>query len=394
MIRPKLRKLERHPLDRGDERLLVLRDPLGLAEPVALPAEAAPVLDLLDGKRNPLQIRQSLLLTRGVDIPADDIEALVTDLGDAGLLDDDRFRDRWSEMHTEFLEQAVRPSRLAGLVYPADPAALAAELEAALPDPSARTRGDLLAVVCPYQPFEPTAALLDSTLRDLPSARELDLILVLGTDHGPGMLPYVITDKPYATPLGVAPSPARFASTLAGALPWVLREEIRHRDALSLEIATVLLHHLYGRDCPPILSVLCGSTVLNPRAADRVDEFLAQLERLVGQHRVLIWASAELGHVGEAYGTPPVQETTRDLLEERDRGLLNALCHGHTQALRRRCLESDELLGRASGSATFVTLATLLPIGFTAELAGYVTRPAPGDDGWAGLAGLRFHAPR
>jgi hypothetical protein len=38
--RPKLRKVDRAVLRRGDELLVVLRDPLGIAEPAALPEEA------------------------------------------------------------------------------------------------------------------------------------------------------------------------------------------------------------------------------------------------------------------------------------------------------------------------------------------------------------------
>jgi hypothetical protein len=95
MDRPRLRKVDRTLLRRGDELLVVLRDPLGLAEPAAFPQEAAQVLDMLDGQRTAAQIRQSLLLRERMNLSLEDIRALLAELGEAGYLDDDRFRGMW-----------------------------------------------------------------------------------------------------------------------------------------------------------------------------------------------------------------------------------------------------------------------------------------------------------
>ncbi|MCB9752768.1 MAG: AmmeMemoRadiSam system protein B [Myxococcales bacterium] len=394
--RPRLRAVERLPLARDDEAWIVLRDPLGLSEPVTVPSEAGPLLDLLDGQRTPAQIRQSLLMRGALDIPTADIEALVADLSDAGLLDDPRFRARWQAHHEAFLEAPTRAPRHAGTLYPDDPETLRATLSRALPGRDGRfaQRRAALALICPHQPAQAIPDLLDATARDLPPAEQLDAIVILGTDHGVGLTPYAATGKRYQTPLGEAPAAARLLAELEEQLPWITREEIRHRAGHSVELAVCALHYLYEDSCPPILPILCGQSSLARREGLRaeVDDFLAAMGRALARRRVLLWTSAELGHAGPAYGGPALPPDASARLERRDRALLQSLLDGRPERLLRACLEDDPQLGRASGSAALVTLARLLPLGYQATLTGYRVASAPGvEPGLAGLAGLRVY---
>ena len=352
--RPRLRKtLERYPLTRDDEDWLVLRDPLGVSEPVALPSEAGPVLDLLDGQRTPAQIRQSLLMRGKLDVPTAEIEALVADLGDAGLLDDTRFRARWQARHEAFMAGPTRPPRFAGMLYPEDPQTLLATLSRALPGRPERLveNSDLLAVICPYQPVPEISSLLDRTARQLPPAERLDAIVILATDHGAGLTPYAATAKRYRSPLHEAPAAEELLGELVEQVPWLTREEIRHSGGHSIELAVCLLHYLYGKSCPPILPILCGATATGQRGADELqtelDSFLAAMERALGRRRVLLWVSAELGHAGPAYGGPALPRDAAARLERRDRSLIDSLLAGRSEQLLRRCREHDDELGRA-----------------------------------------------
>lgn len=400
--KPRLRKLERLQLRRGDDVLLVLRDPTGLGEQVAFPQEAAPVLDALDGQRTLPQIRQSLAMRGLLEIGLAELEALVRDLESAGLLDDAAFRARWEAVHREFLAAPVRPPRWAGLLYPDDPAALAAALDAALPDREARlVRGrDTLGVVLPHQPLpaggEPpssalaaAAGLYDEVLRDLPAPGEFDLVVAIGTDYHPGLTPFVVTDKRYATPRGELPGEPALVRALERRLPWVRREEIRHREALSLELAALALQHLYGETCPPVLPVLCGPAALE--LGGEVEAFLATMEHVLGGRRVLWWVAAELSHDGPAFGRPPLSSERVAAIAERDRWCLAALADGRPELLARRCRDGDPALGRPSGAAALVTAARLLPVGYRAAFVAYAAGRPPGpDEGWVGLGGLRL----
>ncbi len=396
MDRPKLRKLERHRLERDGEALLVLRDPLGVSEPVAFPEDAAPLLDLLSGERTPDQIRQTLLF-RGLDFDREQIDELLGDLGDAGLLDDANFRDRWRSMHTAFLAAPTRPARFAGLLYPADPTELAAHLEGLLGPAAARLEAgsSLTGIVIPHQPFERCADLLDRTLRGLPEATEIDCVVVLGTDHHPGLTPFTTTDKTFETPLGPIVSDQARVAALSRRIEWIRREEIRHREAMSIEVAAVVLRYLYGSKAPPILPILCGhSALLVGDAGAAAEEFQSLCADLSENPRVLWLAVAELGHCGPAYGRPPIERHTAELLAERDRGLLNALVRAQLHELQRRCLADDMTLGTPSGAAVLMTLARLLAVGFSGQVSAYELLTAPGDDdGLLGIAGVRLHRP-
>jgi len=395
MDRPKLRKVDRHAHQRGPEALLVVRDPLGLADPFAIDAEFGVVLDLLDGTHTLSQVRQSLLMRHGMDLPLEDLRGFVGDLRDAGLLDDETFRDRWAQAHTDFLEATERAPVLAGVVYPEHPGELTASLERAVPstvariDPASRTCG----LVVPHDPPDRAAAvgLLDRTLRGLPPADRLEAVVILGTDHGPGLVPYVVTNKPFTTPLGSVPCASAFANALLRRLPWVGREEIRHRDAISIEIAVVYLQHLYGETCPPIVPILCGQTVLEPRegSEDQAERFVVAMESLLEDRDVLLWVSAELTHAGEAYGRPALSEAGAAAVEQRDRDLVEALRRGKADGIAAAC-SANHPQGRPSGGPALSTVARLLPETARAQLVQYALVDAPDGTGKVGQAGVRM----
>jgi len=380
--------------------LVVVRDPLGLAEAFALDAELAPVLDLLDGAHTLAQIRQSLLLTQSLDLPVDDLAAFIGQLRDQALLDDDAFRERWAATHAEFLEAPTRAPVLAGLVYPEDPDALAAVLERAIPsDPpgAARTRRDspVIGALVPHGPLPRVGALLDETLRGLPPPESLEHIVILGTDHSPGLLPYAVTAKPYATPLGVLPVATDLVAALERRVPWILREEIRHRDAISIELAVVILQHLYGDRCPPILPVLCGATALGvAEQASACERFELALGGLCEDRPVLWWVSAELSHAGPAYGRPSMTSSQQVELQERDSSLLTALRTGDEAALTEVTLR-EHAQGTASGGPALAAAIRILPAGYRGELVRQTSYEAPGDaPGVVGVGGVRLFAPR
>ncbi len=405
--KPRLRKVERLQLRRGDDVLIVLRDPTGLSEQVAFPIAAAPLLDALDGQRTVPQIRQSLALRGVLDLDQGAIEAVVRDLGDAGYLDDDAFRARWEAVHRAFLADPVRRTRWAGVLYPDDPAVLAGQFAAVLGDPAARLSGtsDVLGVLVPHQPpptgAEPPRAaarvageLMAATLHDLPRADALDLVVVLGTDYHPGLLPFALTDKRHATPLGEAPTDPALVRALVRRLPWIRREEIRHRDAMSSELAVAALKYMYGETCPPVLSILCGPAALDAAPDGQVETFIATMEHVLEDRRVLWWIAAELSHDGPAYGRPALQSERVAALAGRDQLCLGALAEGRTELLARRLADAEDSLGRPSGAAALVSAARLFPVGYAADRVGYAAGRPPGpDDGWVGLAGLRFIRP-
>jgi AmmeMemoRadiSam system protein B len=388
---------------RGDEHLLVLRDPLELCEPFAIDVEYEPVLDALDGQRTLAQVRQSLLMRGVVEVDLDDLAAFVDELHEIGLLDDDRFRELWAEAHVAFVEQEVREPVRAGLLYPEDPKQLRAWLEPALPrDSSSSLREPIaageaqppawtqppIAVIAPHQPPPSCAAGLRRLLSILPEPEHYQRVIVLATDHSPGLLPYATCDKDMATPLGSIPADLATLAQLEERLPWLLREQIRLRTCDPLEWTSLLLRGLWGDRCPPIVALACGQTRLTTQdGLEHARELVATLRELKLES-TLWWAAAELSHVGPAYGHaeyPDPGEVERD-----DRATLEPLLRNHPEALA-AALMARPAAQRPSGSAALVTLADILPANYRAVLMDYSLLPAPGDaPGWIGCPIVRI----
>ena len=397
--RPKLRRVERDERTLDGERVLLLRDPMDVAESFALDAEFAPVLELLDGTRTVLQIRQSLHMRGVLDLPVDALTDFVHDLSAQGWLDDDAFRDKWAALHADFLDEDPRAPRFAGLLYPREPDAIRSAYAAVLGDrPRISPSSSLVGLLVPHGPLELVGEILAETLLDLPPAEDLDCVVVLGTDHGPGLLPFAAARRGFDTPLGVVPADEALLDALERRIEWAFREEVRHRGAHSIELSALTLRALYGDAVPPIVPVLCGAGVLRARGSEAAERFVATLELLLEGRRALIWGSAELSHGGVAYGRPPLDAAGVTALEDRDRDCLDDFVHGRLRALSRKCT-LDHPQGRPSGGAVMSALRQLLP-NARGELSHYRAIPIPDPmeepdahargRSIAGLAGVRF----
>lgn len=374
------------------ERVLILRDPMDVAESFALDAEFAPVLDLLDGTRTVLQVRQSLRMRGVLDLPVEALTDFVENLSAEGWLDDDAFRDRWAAMHADFLDEDPRAARFAGMFYPADPHLLRSAYAGILGDaPRVREKSPVVGLLAPHGPLELVGPTLSQTLVELPKPEDLDCVVILGTDHGPGLLPYAAARRGFDTPLGPVPAHAELLDALDRRLEWAFREELRHRGAHSIELAAVSLRALYGDAVPPIVPILCGAGVLRTRDPQAAERFTATLEALLDGHRTLLWGSAELSHGGVAYGRPALDRAGVASLEDRDRACLDDLVRGRIGALSKKC-KADHPQGRPSGGAVMNTLRQLLPDA-RAQLAAYRAVEIPTDapsPSVAGFAGVRF----
>jgi AmmeMemoRadiSam system protein B len=402
---------------RGDEALVVLRDPLELVEPFAIDAVHEPVLDALDGQRSLTQVRQSLLMRGLASVDLADLEDFVEALGEAGLLDDDRFRDAWAAAHAAFDDVEIRAPRRAGLLYPEDPEALRAWLSAALPlAPRSEAKAHAqhvgeapapawvrapIAIVTPHQPPPSIASGLRRLLSSLPAPEHYRRVVILATDHTPGLLPYASADKDWGTPLGPVACDLELLAKLDDRVPWLLREQTRLRLSDPIEWVTLLLRAMWGDRCPPVLPLACGQTRLTTHdGALSARELIAVLDDLLGEStragEVLWWATAELSHVGPAYGHQELP--SREQVEADDRRLLAPLLDNYPEQLARLCM-ARPAASRPSGTACLLTLADLLPDRYRATLVDYQTLPAPGQDagpnsgpdsGWIGCPIIRI----
>lgn len=386
MDRPRLRKVHRIREPHADGPRIVLYDPLGFADEVAIDAVFEPILDRLDGTRTVRQIRQSLLMSDGPAISTEDLAAFVEDLSAAGLLDDETFRDRAAAAIAEFDAAPVRAPVAPGTVFPADVGQLVRSLGRILsqPPPRIEAGASTCAVVTPDLPPSAVAPLLDATVRALPERDAVDLVVFLGTDPMPGHVPYTVCTKAYATAVGTVPvSP--LVDALLERVPEAGREELRHRRAHTVEIAATYLAWVYGSAPPPALFVLVSRAAVEDQAAR--DRFLAALESVCAGRRPLLWGSCALSHTGPAYGVDvPADQAARS-----DERMLEAL---RTASPNRLARAARRARPPSSGAGVLSTLLELLPPGSTATAVDYrQVAPGHGIEGRVGAVGARFASP-
>lgn len=380
-LRPKLRPLDARWVQIGGELRLWLRDPLGLSNQMAfVPPGLVPLLALLDGNREPGRLAAAFQLQTGTRLSTDVLEAVLQQLERALLLEGPHLESAAAAALHSFRAGSCRPPALAGHSYPAEPAALDRyfaecvagasgasdwrdERAAADEQQSGAVTEDVVGiamngaaradaggqrpvrgVICPHIDFARGGAVYPRAW--LPAAADVaaaELVIVFGTDHagGPGRL--TPTRQHYATPWGVLPTAAEWVDRLCDALggPEVAyAEELHHKHEHSIELAITWLHWAARKAggegaAPRLLPVLCGSfhpyltgdTATPPAIDPAAVAALCVLREAAASGRTMVVASADLAHVGPAFGDVlPLGLLERKRLAVADRQLLESGC--------------------------------------------------------------------
>jgi AmmeMemoRadiSam system protein B len=337
---PRLRPLELKWIDDGKQRVLLLRDPAGIApNPATVPAWVAYLLSLCDGKRDASALRAAFELRTGQAISMKRVEELLGQLDEALFLDTPHFHAAQRHLLDQYRSSPFRRPALADQVYPADADKLSKELAAYRPtgQMSPASPG-VRAVISPHIDYQRGGPVYAETWdRAAAAVQAAEIVVVFGTDHAgaPGKL--TLTRQSYATPLGVLPSAPDVVDRLAQAIGEddAFEEELHHRREHSIELAAVWLHLMSGSPPPAVIPVLCGSFYrftegeTDPAAFETFERALAALGEATAGRRVLLVAAADLAHVGPAFGDPqPYGADDRAHLAEKDARLLEAICAG------------------------------------------------------------------
>lgn len=418
---PKLRPVEARWINHEERPYLFLRDPVGLSEAQLLvPAPLAPLLALCDGTRDPGALRTALELRTGLRLPLDQVHDLLHQLSESLFLDDPRYGAVLRSRLDAYRSAACREPALAGKVYPEDPN----ELEKALasfgptedggssdfPPLGKGGRGEvpaplapLVGVISPHIDYERGGPIYARTWgKAAPALQELELAVILGTDHAGGPAVLTLTKQHYATPFGVLPTNQGIVESLARALgpQRSLAAEIHHAREHSVELAAVWLHYaLGGRPCQ-LVPILCGSLDhalqddTRPEDADPgLAEALAILSHALATRSAVVIAAGDLAHMGPAFGdAAPMDVAGRARCTAGDEALLAAMAAGEADrfldAVRR---EGDAR--RICGLSPIYLALRLLP-GATGEVTGYTHCPADPEGGsLVSIAGVLLRRP-
>jgi AmmeMemoRadiSam system protein B len=373
--RPRLVPVESQVITCDDgERLMVLRDPAGIAgEGLGLSPAAYWVAAQLDGSRTPAEVLAHAR-SSGARLAAAELAALIDALSEAGFLEGPAREAQRRRALREFRAQSARPPSCAGGVYPTDPDALRSALDGWLrhPDgsaPEALPRGPVRLVIAPHIDYARGAAGYAHAYRAL-AAADADLFVVFGTAHTTPPHLFTLTRLDQDTPLGPVRTDRAVVEALAAELgeTELFDDELAHRDEHSVELQLVMLAHVVRRAFT-VVPVLCSSISHLPDPAPATARFLSALGRAV-QGRDVCWvAGADLAHVGPLYGDPrPPSARELASLADQDRRTLRRVASGDAAGFHREAIRDDKRR-RLCGIAPIY--AALRASGLPAQLLHY-----------------------
>lgn len=345
--RPRLVPFESHEVTCDDgERLMVLRDPAGIAgEGLGLSPGAYWVAAQLDGTRTLAELL-ALARSQGASLGSAELNALLDALAEAGFLEGPSREVQRARALREYRAQPTRPPSCAGSVYPAEPAELRRALDRMLTlpgDPGPAPPGPVRLLVAPHIDYARGATGYAHAYRAL-AGSDADLFVVFGTAHSTPPHLFTLTRLDHDTPLGPVRTDAAVIARLVEALgeEELFEDELTHREEHSVELQLVLLAHLVKRPFT-VLPVLCSSISGDRDPGLATAGFLGALARAVAGRRVCYVAGADLSHVGPMYGDPrPASRRELAALAAEDRRTLELLCAGDAAAFHRDAVRDDD----------------------------------------------------
>ena len=349
-IRPKIRRVQVSTGQLQGQKVVVLRDPLGLVDrAVAVPRGIAPLLELCDGTRDIAMLRTALELRTGLRVGPHYVERMVNELDEALLLENQRFSEVYKDTINSYRAAPYRLPTLAGTVYSADPELLGRNFQEYFGSVSHELKdesdgiGEVRGLVSPHIDYQRGAAVYAEVWQRAEEAvRETNLVIILGTNHNDCNKLFTLTRQNYFTPWGVLPTAGDVVDELAAILGEheVFAEELHHRTEHSIEIVAVWLHYLLKERACEIVPVLCGSfnrfveSDEQPCDNREIALFIDALREITENRRTLIVAAGDLAHVGPAFGDSyPIGLAERAALSSADTELIECMSKGDAEAM-------------------------------------------------------------
>jgi len=372
MEKPRLRPVEIIPVVHENRRMFHLYDPSGVGEGLLLSPGAVQIaVSYFNGENTVRDIQAAFLRRTGSLLSSEDLNRLIAALDEAGLLDSDNFRKRLQARREAYLAEPLRPATHAGGAYPADPTELKERLREILrkaEEKGARPVENLRALVAPHIDFVRGSMGYGYAYSALQGRRPPERVIVLGTGHHVTSRPIVLTEKDFATPLGVVKTDRGLVKRLTEACgPEILEDQFEHATEHSVEFQAVLLRYLFGGKFS-LVPVLCGAFPTPepggklPREVPLIERFIEELRAIVGEaaEETLVVAGVDFAHVGPRFGAEePVDEALLTAVEVSDRALLASLCQGDADGFYRRLGTHGNKYGVCGYAAMYTLLAAL-----------------------------------
>jgi hypothetical protein len=270
----------------------------------------------------------------------------------------------------------TRRPAVAGMFYPADPAALRAAVAAmAPPDGAARPA---IAVLVPHAGYAYSGRVAGATWARVAVPR---LVCLLATNHtGSGPAFAVWPGGRWVSPLGDVPIDDRLTRAVLDGCPEAEEDASSEEGEHSAEVQVPFLLHRNPGVRMAVVTVSHGRLPFRERAA-RLRAFGEALGRVAASavEPVLVAASSDMSHVGASFAQEPPPEDTADAFARaQDRSALDRYLALDAAAFERvvreqrvsMCGWAPALVALAAATAQGATRAELVRYATSAEVSG------------------------
>ncbi len=341
---PRLRTdIELIPVKSQGERYICFRDPQGFNSGLVFMSwETLDIIRFFDGTHAIVDIQAAWMQETGQMVFGDDIQRVIDQLDEHGLLDSPQFQARKQQIEHEFISAPVRKAAHADGSYPADPTLLRQRLDeffrvdgaAGLPEFETPSN-DIKGIVAPHIDLRVGGACYSWAYKELAERSAAETFIILGTSHyGYGDL-FVPTRKDFETPFGVMKTDRAFLDLLEKNYGGpVGTEEMMHRIEHSIEFQVVFLQYLFQDRRPvqivPILVTSFHDMLLkktSPLDDPRVGTFVQALQQTIRQYEkgTCFVVGADLAHVGRKFGDAFAAQDVLPRVEREDQEMLRAV---------------------------------------------------------------------
>lgn len=373
LLRPHVRPFQPVGVERDKQVGVGLRDPMNLTgRMMVVPPQALGLIHSLQGEHTVDQIAEA------TKIPSEQLTQLIANLDESGLL----WGPTFDRLESEAMERtrAARAFPASGSKFAGDTSEAASQRIAGLlaSAEDAELGAGVVGIVAPHLDLDRGGANYAASYKVVMGATRPNRVVVLGTNHfglGDGV---VATRLGQDSPFGVVPCDVALADALGRELG----------DRLFKDEADFLGEHSVQFHIPWIAHTLPGVPVFAALVPDPMramisddgarasfSEFRGALRDAIRSMpgRTLVVASADLSHVGPAFGDPgPVGAQVRKQVEEIDRSLLAEYASGDAEAF----IQSVRGAGNATRWCSVGNMAAaLFATGGTPELIQYGQSP-------------------
>jgi len=335
---PRLRNVNAFPVNLSGRQVICLQDPYHFNdEPVFVPENVFFIISLFDGNHSILDIQEQYVRRYGDIIMSDKIRKIIDDLDSALMLESVRFEEYRKKVAQDFAESPLRIAMFAGELYQSDPDLLKDQLGSFFdsdegpgqPDLAKETSDKIRGIIAPHIDLARGGTCYAYAYKEIAENLEPDLFIILGTSHSQSENLFILTEKDFLTPLGVAKTDKDIVRSIADKYKSNLfKDELIHKFEHSIEFQVIFLQFLFGENVR-IVPILCSSfreMITSNTAPSKMPEFadfVSILKEVVSDNGGYLISSADLSHVGRKFGDDiELSSGLLDLIKSRDLEML------------------------------------------------------------------------